>query len=173
MARRLLERLVMKLLRLLPGFALVVTLAACGGSGNDGGGPPRPPADPDTSIVPGVPGTCQKLCCSDADCAGGTCQALDPSSGTIGVCAGSSDTWPSSGALFVQSCWTRDQAQCNPLDNSGCDDGEACDFDPGDDSMDPTVGCFAGEQTLALGEACDAVYGPLCQPGLHCLPNAS
>ncbi|MCA9592408.1 MAG: hypothetical protein KC776_03830 [Myxococcales bacterium] len=35
----------------------------------------------------GQSNTCEKWCCSDSDCGGGTCTALDPNVGTLGSCS--------------------------------------------------------------------------------------
>jgi hypothetical protein len=57
------------------------------GAGNDGG--------TEQNLAP-VPGVCHRLCCDNSQCApGDTCEALEPASGSLGVC---SSTRPGPGA---------------------------------------------------------------------------
>jgi hypothetical protein len=150
-------------------MCLAITLSffiACGGSGGGGGPPSNDLYEDDAKIVPSVFGTCEKLCCSDADCEGASCQAFDSALGTLGTCT----TQPAAatpGALGA-GCYLPADEECDPLAKTGCQAGEVCDFDPGDAQLAPVVMCFAGLDTLEAGETCDAVYGPACNSGYHC-----
>lgn len=173
-------------IRLLLGvpFAALLVAAACGSDG--GGGPPtgsggsggsEPDADDDE--IPPSPGTCRPLCCSSADCNGESCNAFDSGYGTLGVCSGAG--WGSDGGgdpdggpggTFPDTCWTLNDASCNPMTNEGCAAGDACDFGGDDDpEFEPVVGCFGGDNTQGPGETCDAALGPFCIPGFHCVAN--
>ena len=62
---------------------------------------------------------------------------------------------------------------CELVTGGGCDEGELCDLDEGDDWLDPAILCSPGMDAHADGEECDAVYGPYCNAGYHCRPNAT
>jgi hypothetical protein len=154
-----------------------VILFACGGEGGDG-----PPIAPEQEeIIPSVFGTCRTLCCSNSDCPGGaSCVAINPAWGTLGTCettsAGSGTVAPGAwngGAVELPAgCWTKNEAECDPRTNAGCSDDTVCDLDPGDEQLEPMVGCFVGVSEVASGETCDALYGPYCVAGQHCRPDA-
>lgn len=145
-----------------------------GGSGASAGGGAGGADDSGYSIV-ADPGTCQKLCCSAADCdAGQHCQAIDASLGTLGTCAPGEPPEPPTGqpGEFPASCWTKNEAECNPLTNEPCPAGEACDIGGlGDSTVAPVVACFGGDNTQEPGEACDNSEGPFCQPGYRCVSD--
>ena len=143
------------------------------GSGNDGGG------DEDEPIV-GEPGVCAKLCCGSSDCASGEgCVAFETAAGSLGACmAGGANDSGAAGAAgspgdagLPSGCWTLNAAECNPLDNSGCEPTDACDYGPGDVDFEPIVACFGGAIDRGPGETCDGALGPWCKPGYHCIPK--
>jgi hypothetical protein len=152
------------------GLLLSVSLvaAACGGGDHAGTGPPVV-EDDDAEIVPSVMGTCQKLCCSDLDCPSGlSCHVLDASGGSLGTC---SEAPPAGSTSSAAGCWTLNPQQCNPISNEGCASGESCDFDEGDESIEPVVMCFSNAEPVLASQECDAVYGSPCEVGYHCRPN--
>ncbi len=162
-----------------------VAALAWGGCGSDtGAGPARPGSggaggsggEEDSGYeITADPGTCQKLCCSAVDCgAGEHCQALDATLGTLGTCAPGEPAEPPTGTPgeFPESCWTKNDAECNPLSNESCDAGDACDVGGlGDPTIAPLLGCFGGDNTQGPTEICDNAEGPFCQPGYHCVPE--
>lgn len=163
------------------GFAALVLSAACGSDGGSGpptggGGSGGDDVDAGEEEIPPAPGSCQKLCCADSDCAGGACTAFAPASGTLGFCSGSG--WgseggagdPDAGTTLAPGCWTG-VIECNPLTNEGCAAGDACDYGPGDSEVEPVVGCFGGDNTQGPGESCDNALGPWCIPGFSCVEN--
>lgn len=144
-----------------------------GGSTSDGGG------DEDEPLI-GEPGVCAKLCCASSDCgAGEGCVPFETPAGTLGVCqtgagsdAGTAGAAGSpGGAGLPAGCWTLNEAECNPLDNSGCEATDACDYGAGDVDFEPIVACFAGVNDRGPGESCDGALGPWCKPGYHCTPK--
>ena len=152
---------------------------ACGSDAGDG--PPgtggnnvntgEPEPDPEEPIDP-IPGTCQRLCCSSADCGDGeTCTALDSANGTLGVCSGSGVPIGDPPVTLPEGCWSANEPQCNPLTNEGCAAGDACDYGPGDAEYEPVLGCFGGDNTQGPSETCDLALGPWCVPGYTCVPN--
>lgn len=129
---------------------------------------------------PPIPGTCRALCCSNNDCyAGETCTPFNSAWGTLGYCSGitpdGGDAGLSldAGADFAAACWTFSTPQCNPLSNSQCDAGDACDIDGM--SIDaggvPAVECQSGVNEVGPGGSCEIENGPFCIPGYHCVPN--
>ena len=167
--------------RLFSCLALVSMLSACGSdSGGNrpqigSGGGSAATGNPDEAITSEV-GTCQALCCSDAECGTGkTCTPFDAASGTLGICAGGRDAAtsanPAAGPTLSASCFSANTAECNALTDEGCAAGEACDYASGNTDAKPAVSCFGGSNTQAVGESCDNALGPWCQPGLHCVAN--
>jgi hypothetical protein len=167
-------------LLLIPLFSTLLALSSCGD--DSGGGPPTNTGGaggdigPDEEPAP-QPGVCRALCCSSGDCSTGeSCTTFNASWGTLGYCSGTG--WGSDGGVtdggttFPADCFTADTPLCNPLTNEGCAGGDACDLGGDDDpEFVPYVDCLAGDNTQGAGETCDAVAGPFCQPGLHCVPN--
>lgn len=168
-------------MRAMGSVLLLLTLSACGGD-DSGGGPPTlgdsqssVDPEPDEQIASEI-GACRALCCSNADCGGGnTCTPLSSASGTLGVCTPAVDEAtaadPPPGADPPAGCWTENAASCNPLTNEGCSAGDACDFGPGDDSVEPVLGCFGGDNSQGPGQSCDNALGPWCMPGYHCVAD--
>jgi hypothetical protein len=156
------------------------TLFGCGG-GDSSGGPPTPGGGgssaqegvPDEELQPEV-GTCQPLCCSNADCGTGkTCTPFESPSGTLGICSNGYDAAtaanPTAGPTTPLTCWKLNESECNALTGEGCGAGDSCDFSAGAADVESVVSCFGGENTGAEGESCDNALGPWCQPGFHCV----
>ena len=166
-----------------------LTFTACSNTGNAGGGPPvaqgsQLPPEPDELGTERVPGTCQPLCCSSSQCGGGqVCRPFNSAYGTLGVCEAAAEgevpreapgTVNAPSQSLSASCWSKNEAECSPFTNAGCDAGDACDYgasaDPG---FEPVVACFGGDNVQGPGEACDVEAGPWCAAGLHCLADKS
>jgi hypothetical protein len=66
------------------------------------------------------------------------------------------------------SCWLPPNSLCNPANNEGCPDDEACDLgtEPGGRHI---IACFPPPAAQQLGEACDNEAGPFCRGGLRCM----
>jgi hypothetical protein len=170
-------------MRLRAHWFIVVAFAAAACGSDKGGGPPgaaqnnsdltEPEPDPEEEVPP-APGTCQRLCCSSAECAEGeSCNAFDAGYGTLGICSGTG-LGPEIGVEtpLPAGCWTLNEAQCNPLTGDGCEGGAACDFgESPDGDFEPVLGCFGGDNSQAPGAACDNALGPWCLPGYHCVTN--
>ncbi len=169
--------------------ALLFAAMACNDKGGSAG-PPQVDLDPnaganvDGEEVLGEPGTCQKLCCSDADCPNGaSCEAVDDAQGTLGVCTSAGSEWPGAAGApgnsgtpgspgeLSSSCWSDPDLECNPLTNAGCETGDACDVIDDDPEFPLVVGCAGGDTIQGPGETCDASWGPWCVPGYHCVRN--
>lgn len=167
---------------LIPALATLLAFSSC--SDNSGGGPPGgsggtdDDSGPDEEPAP-QPGVCRALCCSSTDCATGeSCTTFNSSWGTLGYCSGSG--WaPDAGTVtdggtttLPAGCFTASEPLCNPLTNEGCAAGDACDLGGDEDpEFVPYVDCLAGDNTMGPGETCDAVGGPFCLPGYHCVTN--
>jgi hypothetical protein len=158
-------------------FVLVVSAllaAACGG-GSDGGPPSvansQKSASPGEEIASQV-GTCQPLCCCDAECGSGkACTPFVAAAGTLGVCASGRDdatsSDPAAGSTLSASCFG--DSECNALTGEGCVAGDACDFAAGNAGVQAVVSCFGGNNVQGPGESCDNALGPWCVPGFHCV----
>lgn len=98
---------------------------------------------------PGGPSTCSRICCRSSggsECAiGDLCLRFTDAPGDLGFC--------------------RTPTGCNPIDQTGCDAGEACVVISNDGSVD----CFAGATgTLMQGGDC-MPEGARCAAGFLCL----
>lgn len=163
-----------------PSLCVIALCALAGACGSDDGtaGPPSvekdsttEPVDGDSEEVTGEPGSCRKLCCSDAECPGGACEVFDSEQGTLGVCTTSTVGTTPPAVELSASCWNDPELECNPLTSSGCEAGDACDAIDDDPDYPVVVGCAGGETSGAEGDGCDAAWGPWCAPGLHCVRN--
>ncbi|MGF1465103.1 MAG: hypothetical protein ACFCGT_03130 [Sandaracinaceae bacterium] len=65
-------------------------------------------------------------------------------------------------------CWLPRNSFCNPANNDGCRDDEACDLTVDPDGQ-PLIMCFPPPATEALGDTCDNQRGPFCAGGLRCM----
>jgi hypothetical protein len=130
--------------------------------------------NPDGGEIAAAPGVCHAICCADTDCASGeSCVAFDSAAGTFGACSGTgAGQWGSTTSLPA-GCWTLNAPQCDPYNNDQCtEEGDVCGYQPSTDpEFPPLISCAGGDHSRQLGQTCDAVGGPWCQLGLHCVPN--
>lgn len=171
----------------IPVVALLACMVAVGcgskkdtSSSSDDGG--LPADDSGFEAPPPSPGTCHRMCCTNSDCSlGQTCTPFDPSAGTLGVCmgpGGQSDggtptdggTPPIDGGSFDNSCWSLN-ATCNPLTNSSCAAGGACDISGLVPGSQGEVDCQYGDNVQGDQQVCDSTDGPFCIGGYHCVPD--
>jgi len=85
------------------------------------------------------------------------------SSGGAGGFGGSGGTSSSCSNGYTQDgCWCG-PVECDPVSNSGCSSGYACDV-----NNDNSVQCFSPPNEQGLYDYCDNSNGPFCQGGLAC-----
>lgn len=153
----------------------VSVVVLCSSFACSGGDDEEEKANPDGGEIAPEPGVCHMLCCADTDCASGeTCVAFDSAAGTLGACSGTgAGQWGSTTTSLPAGCWTLNAPLCDPFNNDQCtEQGDVCGFQASTDPEFPAgISCAGGEHPRALGESCDAVRGPWCQLGMHCVTN--
>lgn len=103
------------------------------------------------------------------------CKSDDGSDGAGGVSSGGSAGTTGGGGTGAggvannhppKGCFNR-PSQCNPLTNTPCQGGEACDVLVAEDGG-PELVCFPPPNLQPVGAPCHYDDGPWCTPELHC-----